>query len=402
MKKKKMNSDSKFELLSSIYDEMIFQNQYHQGSLFIKNETILENLKVCLIDDNIYGLSTPSNIDELKVNDQVILDRGEPLPRIGSFNINFKDFLTNVNLVKFPKKNFYFLENKISSLDPDIEKLEFFVRYKALLDFINKILIPSAIYFDKDFQTLIYLDPKKIEIPIKYDVDDLMSLDIDMLLKIREKFYEDTHKEQKLSIISESVKNLCASVSKNFRFKHLLENINDLNKSFDNGYKLFVANFSYEKIRDDTEAAKIEEMSKIHKVISDVQNHILGIPIATVIVGTQMKVASGALSQIVINTCVLIGALFFTLLVSFVMGNQKDTLAVLKTEIDRKKDVITKKYASVEAIINPDFKKLYDRINLQKIVLNTVVGVVWFGFALTVIAYCILSFMLVSNSNGAS
>lgn len=134
-------------------------------------------------------------------------------------------------------------------------------------------------------------------------------------------------------------------------------------------------------------------MTKIHKVISDVQNHILGIPIATVVVGTQMKkVVNSDISQFVINTCILVGALIFTLLVSFVMSNQKDTLNVIKLEIDRKKDLIEKKYASVEEIIKPDFKNLYKRINFQGIVLCAVTWVVWFGFIATVIAYSILSF----------
>lgn len=389
-----MSNDSKFERLSSIYDEMVFQNHFRQGSLLLKNESILENLKECLVDDGDYGLSTIQNIHELQIGETVLLDRGEPLPRIGHFFINFKEFLSSENLVKFPKKSFYLLEEKLSSSSENIENLNYFQRYKAILEFINEVLIPSAIYFDKDSHILIYLDAKKIEIPVKYNIDDLISFDLDILLQIRGKFYEDTHKEQKLSIISESVKNLCVPISKNFRFKHLLENLSDLNKSFDNGYKLFVASFSYEKIKDDIETAKIEETTKIHKVISDVQNHILGIPIATIVVGTQMKVATGSMSQIVINTCVLVGALFFTLLVSFVMSNQKDTLKALKTEIDRKKNVITKQYATVEDIIKPNFKSLYDRITLQRIILNTVIGVVWVGFFLTVAAYFILSFYI--------
>lgn len=91
-----MSNTPHFELLSSIYDEMVFQDHYRHGELFIKNETILENLKTCLADVHTFGLSTLTDIEELKVNDKILLDRGEPLPRIGYFNINFKDFLTRV------------------------------------------------------------------------------------------------------------------------------------------------------------------------------------------------------------------------------------------------------------------------------------------------------------------
>ncbi|EPY2903530.1 hypothetical protein ACXDBG_002151 [Cronobacter sakazakii] len=51
-----------------------------------------------------------------------------------------------------------------------------------------------------------------------------------------------------------------------------------LSESFQKGYKVFVSGFSYEKILDQLRVAKIEEMGKIHKVFSDIQNQILGIP----------------------------------------------------------------------------------------------------------------------------
>ncbi|HGY8153981.1 TPA: hypothetical protein ACNTEA_005073, partial [Escherichia coli] len=81
--------------------------------------------------------------------------------------------------------------------------------------------------------------------------------------------------------------------------------LGQLYESYQKGYKVFVSGFSYEKILDQLRVAKIEEMGKIHKVFSDIQNQILGIPVATIIVATQMKQANGWDSQALINTAVV-------------------------------------------------------------------------------------------------
>lgn len=87
---------------------------------------------------------------------------------------------------------------------------------------------------------------------------------------------------------------------------------------------------------DQLRVAKIEEMGKIHKVFSDIQNQILGIPVATIIVATQMKQANGWDSQALINTAVVLGALFFTIMILFVLFNQWQTLTAINDELNHK------------------------------------------------------------------
>lgn len=393
---KMMNDVQKFELLSSIYDEIKFNDDFHQGTLLINNLDTLRNVKFCLDDIDTYGLSTLTDVDSIEIGQKITFNRGEPLPRIGSFHLNFEEFLSGDNLIRFPRRGFYLLDKKLSTINSSFEEDENIVKYKKIIDFIKHILIPSSVYFDKDSCTLIYLDDnhKKIEVPILYTVEDLKKIDIQTLDSLRDQFFEDIHLDQKYAIIAEVVKGFCSPVSKRNRFQELLNSIDELLKSFNNGYKLFAAKFSYESIKDEVETAKIEEMAKLHKIISDVQNHILGIPVATVIVATQMKVATDSTSQILINTCITIGALFFTLLITFIMHNQSDTLNSLENEIIRKKELIAKEYAKIEKIINPSFDDLFDRVEFQRCVLKSVISIVWIGFFVALVAYVLLSFKL--------
>jgi hypothetical protein len=99
-------------------------------------------------------------------------------------------------------------------------------------------------------------------------------------------------------------------------------------------YRLFVSNFSYDKVRSELEAAQVEYTAKIHKVFTDIQNQLLTIPVATVVVATQMELATGS-DQFWIDTAVLMGSFIFVILVGFLVCNQKHTLDTLEKEITR-------------------------------------------------------------------
>ena len=90
--------------------------------------------------------------------------------------------------------------------------------------------------------------------------------------------------------MAEAVYELTAKLPSHKRFVSLLEQGEGLNDRLEKGYRLFfAAGFSYEKFRDEIESARVEYAGKIHKVFSDIQNQLLGIPVATIIVATQMK-----------------------------------------------------------------------------------------------------------------
>lgn len=87
------------------------------------------------------------------------------------------------------------------------------------------------------------------------------------------------------------------------------------------GYRLFVSNFSYDKVISELELAKVEYTGKIHKAFTDIQNQILGIPVATVVVATQMKSAPQIGYEFWVNIAVLTGCWIFVMLVGLLICN---------------------------------------------------------------------------------
>ena len=137
---------------------------------------------------------------------------------------------------------------------------------------------------------------------------------------------------------------------------------------------MYAAGFSYDKLKDTVEAARVEYIGKIHKVLSDIQNQLLGIPVATIIVATQMKVAPGFGTEFLVNSAVLLGCWVFAILTLLLLRNQQHTLSVLKEEITRQKRQLEKEYAPVAGNLNGTFKSLESRALTQQIVLWVIDG----------------------------
>ncbi|WP_274714654.1 hypothetical protein [Xenorhabdus bovienii] len=204
-------------------------------------------------------------------------------------------------------------------------------------------------------------------------------------------FDDDTHREQKLSILIKSMQNITENVQPASTFEYILNNIRLLRFQFDKGYRVFISAFSYDKVMDQLRIAKVEEMGKIHKVFSDIQNQILGIPVATIIISTQMKPTKSWDYQAIINSSVLFGCLIFVCLVMLMLCNQLQTLKTIKEEIDHRKKQIKKEYSFIEGDISGVFSSISKRLLIQSIAFYIILMILVFGLMLTSFVYCYLT-----------
>ncbi|EIN0243788.1 hypothetical protein MN237_001612, partial [Salmonella enterica] len=246
-------------------------------------------------------------------------------------------------------------------------------------------------YLDETNAELVFVDTNVLKIPVNYAAEDLVDSNDNLIQSLIANFAEDTHKDQKLTILASSIKSLCESKSKDSSFSFMLRDLQQLSESFQKGYKVFVSGFSYDKILDQLRVAKIEEMGKIHKIFSDIQNQLLGIPVATIIVATQMKQANGWDSQALINTAVVLGALFFTVMILFVLFNQWQTLTAISDELKHKKEQAENNYKAIYDDIKTTFDSLTTRLRVQKIVFVTLGFIVACGLFLTFKFYFFLT-----------
>jgi len=203
-------------------------------------------------------------------------------------------------------------------------------------------------------KTLVFLHKSKIEITSKYDEDDLSELDT--LQSLEDNFFlSDTHKEQKQIIIKTALLELFAGRSK-VSFSELLKRFSEFAEKVRAGYELYVAEFSFQKVKEEVEKEKLDAMVKLNKVFSDIQSQLLSVPAALLVVETQME-NSGQMS--LKNLLIWFASLIFTILMDLLIRNQRHTLKAVKQEIDQQRQQIEYKYQAIA----PRFAYIYNEID---------------------------------------
>ena len=381
-----MDNNAKFEQLITLCRNIQFQANSRLGMLRISDATQLDLLNLLLEDGDDFGLSI--NSGSPSIGETVELNVGNPKIAIGIIATNLDDLLIAPK-AKFREPPRYFtIDSKFSSSDEIIPAS--IIRYRQVLKLIGLIKEASA-YLDEENGEFIFIDDGKFLLAIRYFGEQVQQADMTVISQLLEGFTNDTHREQKLAILCKSVQTICGSANPDERFGVLLAHLVDLQKSFSEGYRLFVADFSYDKIINQLETAKLEEIGKIHKTFSDIQNQILGIPVATVIVATQMKKATDTGYEFWVNNAVLIGCWVFVILSLLILKNQQHTLRAIGEEINRKKIQMLTEYSSVADLITQSFPFLEQRLKVQRIAFCVVDIILVIGLILAHVVYFMIT-----------
>jgi hypothetical protein len=357
-----------------------------RGKFTIKREADVVLLKVCLDahHDTHLELVNEEPPSQLKVGQTVELSVA-PRLGFGLLKRDVGDLLTGYRKARIKEPSFFLMTEGISNDDSVVEG-HAVARYRAVLRLIQ-LLKRSAAFLDADEPALVFIKDGKFEVPIEYDADDLKKMPLPTIQELADIIPSGTHEKQCASILAEAVVSMTEHLAGELRFKYLLTHAAELKKKFDQGYQLFAAGFSYEKVRDQVEAARVEFSGKIHKVFSDIQNQLLGVPVATIIVATQMKDAKTYGYEFWVNTAVLVGCWVFAILMVFLLHNQSHTLAVLRDEINRQKRQLKKEFAAVADSFTNTFDYLSRRAFTQRVILWVIDFFVIVGLLLSHVIY---------------
>lgn len=325
-------------------------------------------------------------VDDVAVGTSIQVELNDPATGLGLLADSFDDVLL------FPRgrsvvPSFFWLEHRLAYTDEGLNDIPIYIRYKLVIELVS-LLAKAAAYFDKDTEELVFLKSGKISLPVKYIASDLNNVSIPALQTVLNQFGSiDKLQEQLLPILADAVVKHVSGLEPSRRFASLLGHLSEVLKDFDDGRRLYVSSFSYERVRSQLEADMLEELAKINKTFADVQGQILGIPVATVLVATQFKIATDWGPQAWVNTSVLIGVLVFVILANFVMRNQLYTLEALAIEIKRKKGKVLAEYVIVKDIVSGTFPKLESRLKLQQLAFFFVQLILVIGFLAAVAMY---------------
>ncbi len=119
---------------------------------------------------------------------------------------------------------------------------------------------------------LLFITNKKIHLTSAYNKSHLKSLD--KLSSFQDDFISsDAHKEQKSTIIKTAITTIFDQRD-SLDFSDLIGRFDDLFSQIKNSYQLYVSEFSFLKIKSEVEKEKLEFITKLNKVFSDIQNQV--------------------------------------------------------------------------------------------------------------------------------
>lgn len=347
-----------------------------RGEIRPDTPELLEALRLCGSNAYETGLTVEDSLDDLAVGRPVAVVLTAPRVGFGALKNDLSDLLrTDRYRAKAPR--FILLEPSffasVDSSPPELVRT-----YRAVLSLVA-LLQDSAAFLDTEKSVLVFVRAGKFEVPIRYGAEDLAKIDVASIERLIAAVGQDMQRTEKLSILAEALCSMTESVPADRRFQHVLMHFSDLYGRFEEGFRIYAAKFSYEKVRDEVEVARIEYATKIHKAMSDIQNQLLGIPVATLIAATQMKITNTVGVQMAINAAVLLGSWLFCALAFFLFGNQRDTLDVIGAELRRQEDKLAKEYAGAYGRFKQTFRDLETRVSRQHIVLIILQVVVLVG-----------------------
>ena len=145
--------------------------------------------------------------------------------------------------------------------------------------------------------------------------------------------------------------------------------------------------FSFEKIKSKFEHEKLEFTIKLNSIFSNIQNQILAVPLAMFLSSAQFNIENKfAFKNIVVWFAVIV----FSLLLSFLIRNQKSTLTAIKAEIDQQQTDLADKYTEEKDYFSTVYTDLVTRYDTQNWLLLSVDIMVSIFILLTTIYFIVI------------
>lgn len=233
----------------------------------------------------------------------------------------------------------------------------------------------------KGVPKLIFFHGEKIELLLEYTQADLTGLK-GVAAFAKDFINTEAHVEQKKTIVKSILLEMKKEVEADkFSVGFIMSRFDEFARRVSSSYQLYVSEFSFQKIKAEVEKSKFEALSKINKVFSDIQNQLLAVPVALIIVCGQMEAGNGFSLK---NFFIMAGSLVFAIFMFFLILNQRNTLRTIFLEMAAEWDLIKGKHNAVKIKFDEPYRLLRKRYRYQTILLEAVGLVVLVSFAITV------------------
>jgi len=317
------------------------------------------------------------------VGQEVDVELAIPRGQSEFFAETWQDFLDSHNFKFAAPKEYYIAKDDFLNSE-ETETLSS-RRYASILALVS-VLREAADYIDSGLANLkfVYLVKTKFELPVEYNFVSFR--DTPGVVEMAAEFASAStaHKEQRKVILKVVLSEMLGNVEPKIRFKELLERFTEFARRVKEGYDLYVAEFSFEKVLEEVETHKLDYTIKLNKVFSDIQSQLLAIPVALILVGSQMADKGYPDWKNIIIIC---GVVIYVTLMDLLIRNQYHSLAAIKTEMDLKHAHLLKRHMALKDNFVGAYKALDARYDQQRWLIRIVDGLVALMFVTSVVLF---------------
>jgi hypothetical protein len=282
---------------------------------------------------------------------------------------SWKEFLDfKPNLIKCPESFFLIDDNVIYPTNVIEGETKHYLSIIKLVDILIEHADHTENLSDLVVDKVTYLHKSRIDIQMLFDKHDLVD-SLDGITAICSYFEDNSHNEQKISILKEALFGLGLSNNSEKKLSYLIQNFGEFSKRFIENYNFFVSEFSFDEVRKEYEEKKRDYFIKLDEIFSSVQSKMLGIPIS-------LALASFKLSTIVdeksfwANLFLSISIIVYSAMMIMLIKNQKHSLKALKSEFTSQMNRLKHQYSEQYEKIQDMITDLDNRHDYQKSCLN--------------------------------
>lgn len=382
-------ADVGFADLVEIYRHVRFDGE-GGGTLVVANPGIAATLRAIEADQALYDLTQISLVEpgDPAVGSQVAINVAAPSLKLGILADTFEKLFLAPGAAFAEPVRYFVIDGAYAS--GNVPAPPVLLAYRAVLTVIA-LLRESASYAVDLQRELVFIGTESIVVPIRFREADLTPGLVTTAARLKHLFADPLHAQEKAELLSAAVIEIAGGQRQDRRFQFVVSSLERVCDEVEKGYRLFVSSFSYSKIRKEIETARLDYINKIHKTIVDIQGQLLGIPVATIVVASQLKVSKGCGVEFWTNSAVLLGAWIFVGLLWLAVRNQWHTLTMLAGEITGQRARLDDDYAAVSADFVDVFDDLNRRIHWHQKALVVVSALALIGAVLATAAFLFLT-----------
>ncbi len=254
-----------------------------------------------------------------------------------NFYVRFNDFIKG-NKLRINFTPYYIEEIDYLSLSEEKPKLiSGYLENLKLISFLRNVSDYEREFDNNDIEFFFYEAEKGIKLKVNYNSEDLNFDELNSIEKLKDEFDNKHDSEERLQLFKNELISILRDNDE--LYSTLIAKWDLLVSNYRKSYQLYLAGFSFEKIKTSTFSYFHQFTDRIYLTINKSANYIFALPVSYILLIRYFDYNGGSIMRDFLM--LLIGVSFFLLIWFVAFRNLSDSIEQIKNDISDFKSRIT-------------------------------------------------------------